>query len=57
MTIIEVDEGGPCPMDGCDGVMYYPKSKDCSCFINAPCGSCMDVVLTCKECGWEKGEE
>jgi hypothetical protein len=53
----EVEEGDPCPIEGCGGKMYFPKSKDCSCFISAPCGSCMDVVLTCNECGWEKGED
>jgi hypothetical protein len=53
----EVDEGDPCPIKGCDGKMYYPPSENCSCFQNAPCGSCMAVVLTCNTCGWEREED
>jgi hypothetical protein len=52
--MIEVDEGDPCPIEGCDGNMYYPPAKDCYCFRCAPCGSCMAVVLTCNICGWER---
>lgn len=53
----DVDEGDPCPIEGCDGKMYYLPSENCSCFLSAPCGSCMDVVLTCNTCGWEREEE
>jgi hypothetical protein len=50
----EVDDGDLCPIDGCDGKMHFPPSKDCTCFLNPPCGSCLAVVLTCNECGWER---
>jgi hypothetical protein len=57
----EVDEGDPCPIEGCDGKMYYPKSENCSCFLSAPCSSCMALVLTCNECGcendWEREDD
>lgn len=55
--MIEVDEGDPCPMEGCDGKMYYPPAENCSCFLNPPCDSCMAVVLTCNTCGWEREED
>jgi hypothetical protein len=48
----EVDEGDPCPIEGCDGKLYYPKGENCSCHINPPCGSCTDTVLTCNKCWW-----
>ena len=50
----DVDEGDPCPIEGCDGKMHYPPAENCSCFQSAPCGSYMAVVLTCKICGWER---
>ena len=53
----EVEEGDPCPMEGCEGRMIYPPSENCSCVQSAPCGSCMAVVLTCNICGWEREEE
>jgi hypothetical protein len=48
------EEGDTCPEIGCSGKLYYPKSDNCSCHISPPCHSCTSVVLTCKECGWEK---
>lgn len=47
-----IEEGDACPF-GCEGKLGYPKAEDCSCHLNAPCGACVSVVLTCPECGWE----
>jgi hypothetical protein len=52
----EVSEGDPCPIEGCDGEMYYPPSENCYCFLVAPCSWCSDVELTCNKCGWEREE-
>ena len=45
------EEGDKCGLDGCDGIMGYPPSENCSCHICAPCSSCVDVKLTCQKCG------
>lgn len=49
---MEVQEGDACPF-GCSGKLSYPKSENCTCHINPPCGSCTEVMLTCPVCGWE----
>lgn len=48
-----LDEGDHCPMDECDGELFYPQAEDCSCHIAPPCGACTSTVLTCNECGEE----
>lgn len=51
------EEGDVCGRDGCDSVIEFQKSKNCSCHISAPCSSCMNVALHCPECGWEAEEQ
>jgi len=46
------EEGDKCPECG-KGTLEYPVADNCSCHINPPCPQCLDVVLTCGECGWE----
>lgn len=54
-----LEEGDPCPFrdEGCSGHMMLPHGENCSCHISPPCGSCLDVVLTCDECGYEDEDE
>lgn len=51
----EPEEGGRCPECYLEklGRLKLSRSKNCSCFINPPCSSCMAVYLYCPECGWE----
>lgn len=48
----EPEEGCKCP-ECEDGTMEIPRTKNCSCHINPPCGACTDKLLTCDSCGWE----
>ena len=49
------EEGGPCPE--CEtGKLEYPVPENCSCHIDPPCSACVEVQLTCGECGWENEE-
>jgi hypothetical protein len=48
------EEGDKCPERKCDGIMFFPKSENCSCHISPPCGSCADIKLTCRDCGYEE---
>ena len=52
--VVFKEEGDICNEDGCNGVIVYTKSENCSCHINSPCSSCMEVYLYCPECGWEE---
>jgi hypothetical protein len=47
------EEGGVCGRDGCEGLIEYTKSKNCSCHISPPCYSCTSTYLHCPECDWE----
>lgn len=49
-------EGDVCGIDGCDGKLFYPDVKGCSCHISPPCSACTDNQLECKKCG-EQPEE
>lgn len=49
-----IEEGDKCPEKDCGGIMFFPKSENCSCHISPPCGSCTDIKLTCRECGYEE---
>lgn len=51
------EEGSVCGRNGCEGVIAYQKSENCSCHISPPCSSCMSVRLHCPECDWEAEEE
>lgn len=42
------NEGDQCPF--CGLAVEYEESKNCSCHISPPCGSCTSVRLTCTEC-------
>ena len=48
-----IEEGDICMRGGCNGTIEYTPSENCSCHINPPCGSCTNVYLYCKECGYE----
>lgn len=47
------EEGMPCPMEGCTGILVNAEVVDCSCHINPPCGACVDAGYECPECHWE----
>jgi hypothetical protein len=47
------EEGERCGRDGCDGVIEFTKSENCSCHISPPCYSCTSTYLHCPDCGWE----
>lgn len=44
------NEGEVCNVDGCEGIIQYPKVINCSCHISPPCSACVDNELTCTEC-------
>lgn len=49
-----LEDGDRCPNFGeCCGRLFLAAPIDCSCHINAPCPSCLDVLLTCDDCGYE----
>ncbi len=52
-----VEEGDKCPEKDCDGIMFFPASKNCSCHISPPCSSCEEITLTCRDCGYEDKPE
>lgn len=62
MTKRGLEEGERCnrPMndagDLCDGTLEYPPVVGCYCHINPPCGACLDRVLECTACFWQKGD-
>lgn len=35
----------------CEGTYALVKEDDCSCHLHAPCPTCQDAYLACKECG------
>ena len=57
MSKIGHEEGEVCSRSGCDGVIAFQKSENCSCHISPPCSSCISVKLHCSDCGWEAEEE
>ena len=57
MSIIGFEEGAICHRNGCDGVIEFQKSENCSCHISPPCYSCTSVRLHCPGCGWEAEEQ
>lgn len=50
--IADLEEGSPCPEEGCNGVLQNAPSRNCSCHINPPCSSCVDAGYECNICGW-----
>lgn len=56
MSAIGHEEGGVCGRDGCEGVIAFQKSENCSCHISPPCHSCTSVKLHCPNCDWEAEE-
>jgi len=51
------EEGDKCGRNGCEGVIKFQESENCSCHLGAPCSSCTQVRLHCPECDWEAVEE
>lgn len=45
------EEGQKCNVDGCPGYLGFEPVKHCTCFINPPCGPCVDNPLVCLLCG------
>ena len=56
-TIDCIEEGSPCPHEGCGGTMDMRKPRNCSCHISPPCSSCVDAGYECGTCGWETSPE
>lgn len=50
-------EGDTCGRDGCDGVIESHDVENCSCHLNAPCGSCTSPRGFCPECDWQESED
>lgn len=50
-------EGETCARKGCKGVVKEHPVVNCSCHLNAPCGSCTDPRGYCEACGWEESED
>lgn len=48
-----IEEGSLCNRDKCKGILEISESKNCSCHINPPCNSCLDVYLFCPICEWD----
>ena len=48
-----VEEGDPCPEEGCDGIMEYGEVEGCNCHNSPPCNACVTNPLTCSKCGYE----
>lgn len=43
------EENDSCPK--CfKGKLYFPKTDNCSCHLNAPCSACVDKLLVCDTC-------
>ena len=51
-----LEEGDRCP-ECKEGELEYPSAENCSCHIDPPCAACVEVPLTCVECGWENEED
>jgi hypothetical protein len=47
------EEGEVCGRNGCEGLIEFTKSENCSCHISPPCHSCMSTRLHCSSCDWE----
>lgn len=46
----ELQEGDNYPEEGCNGVLIYNESENCSCHLHPPCESCISVKLYCTTC-------
>jgi hypothetical protein len=49
------EEGEVCGRGGCRGIMAFPRPRNCSCHVMAPCPECGGLRPVCPECGWEPG--
>lgn len=47
----EFNEGDPCPFEGCEGSLVFPRSEKCTCNILPPCEACCAQELICERCG------
>lgn len=56
MSTVEITEGDKCPFAGCDGILGFNPTVNCSCHIDAPCHQCVNNPLTCLTCGWLDGD-
>ena len=52
-----IEEGDICNRKMCKGVIKISESENCSCHINSPCNSCLDVYLFCTICEWDDDEK
>jgi len=48
------EEGDPCPVEGCKGILVYPPVVNCSCHSSPPCSACVNNRLICPLCGWQE---
>jgi hypothetical protein len=51
--MIEPEEGGTCRHNDCSGVYELVKEDDrmgCSCHINPPCSTCVNMTIECTKC-------
>lgn len=58
---VGVEEGDLCMRDLCQGALELRRSlegedRGCTCFLSAPCGTCMSVVPECPVCGHREEE-
>ena len=51
-----IEEGSPCPEQGCDGLMIDAEVENCSCHISPPCSACVDAGYECDKCGFQTAE-
>ena len=45
-----LEEGAPCPDEGCTGILEHEKVENCSCHIAAPCYNCENAGFECTDC-------
>lgn len=50
-------DGDTCQRDGCNGVIAFHPSENCSCHIAPPCFSCTSATAFCHECEWEEKDD
>jgi len=56
IDLSELEEGSPCPEQGCNGSMGLAKVENCSCHIAPPCSACTDAGYECEKCGFRTAE-
>ena len=44
------EEGDKCNIDGCDGILEFPKVENCYCHISPPCSNCVENKLEYNKC-------